>query len=115
MGINKKTKEASILIKGRAENPQETIVVKGSQKVKQGLSEKSIVNPQTNKETSRTDKYKALLKNHEPLEQKALTRKEVSHYNQKIRENWDFDLEKRLKRERELFVEILFKENERLL
>ena len=85
MGINKKTKEAtSILIKGRAPKPQETIVVKGSQKVNEGLSEKSIVSSQT-KETSRTDKYKALLKNQGPVEQKSLTRKEVSQHSQKIR------------------------------
>ena len=112
MSKKRETKN-TVIVKGKPQTSQKTIIVKGSQKNdKNPQLAKAHIPPQNISTKYKMNKYKLFLKDQEPLEQKSFFRKDVTHYTQKIREEWDENLESKLREERELFVELLFKERQ---
>ena len=86
---------------------EEVIIVTGSCKVENDL----VFSSQEIKEdlSDRSNRYRLFLENQEPLVNKSFSKPDVENFSKKTREDWDDELEIKLRAEQDRFIELLFK------
>ena len=90
-----------IVIRGEKTNPTEMVVIKGEK-----VEKESGAFSQGSK--GRSSRYQLFLAGQKPLEKKHFSRGSVASLTREIRDRWDEELEAKLKKERQKFIEILF-------
>lgn len=91
-----------MVIRGESSSDKQIVIVKGHSREKPPSEVFSHV------VSNRSDRYKAFLEAQDPLKKKYFSRENIAHFTQEIRDQWDEELEARLKEERRKVVEILF-------